>query len=44
MRMNEILQAENYNMVELDSASGKCKEINNLQGQFSDLISDYKFT
>ena len=44
MRMHEILQAENYNDVSLDTSSGKCKEIKNLQDQFSDLISDYKFT
>ena len=31
MRMNEILQADNYNEVHLDSSSGKCKEIKGLQ-------------
>ena len=31
MRMNEILQEENYNEVSLDTSSGKCKEIKNLQ-------------
>ena len=31
MRMNEILQANNYNEVHLDSSSGKCKEIKELQ-------------
>lgn len=31
MRMNEILQEENYNEVSLDSSGGTCKEIKNLQ-------------
>ena len=44
MRMNEILQEDNYNEVQLDSSSGQCKEIKDLQKKFSDLISDYKFT
>ena len=44
MRMNEILSEENYNEVHIDSSSGECKEIEDLQNQFSDLISDYKFT
>jgi hypothetical protein len=30
--------------VHLDSSSGKCKEISDLQDSFKDLISDYKFT
>ena len=42
--MNEILQEDNYNEVQLDSSSGQCKEIKDLQKKFSDLISDYKFT
>ena len=44
MRMNEILQEDNYNEVQLDCSSGQCKEIKDLQKKFSDLISDYKFT
>ena len=43
-RMNEILKANNYNELGLDSSSGKCQEIRELQVQFSHLISDYKFT
>ena len=31
-RMNEIMQEGNYNEVNLDDSSGKCKEINSLQG------------
>ena len=44
MRMTEILQEDNYNEVQLDSSSGQCREIKDLQKKFSDLISDYKFT
>ena len=43
-RMNEILQEDNFNDFNLDSKDGKCKEIMDLQDQFSELISDYKFT
>ena len=42
--MNEIIQANNYDDVNFDNSSGKCKEIKALQVQFSHLISDYKFT
>ena len=43
-RMTEILQSDNVDDVNLDSSQGKCKEICKLQAEFSDLISDYKFT
>lgn len=43
-RMMEILQQDNYDSVNLDSKVGTCKEISDLQEQFNDLISDYKFT
>ena len=44
MRMNEILQDDNYDQSALEGQSGGCEEIAKLQAQFSDLISDYKFT
>ena len=43
MRMNEILQDDNFDEVSLGQGGG-CEEIAKLQAQFSDLISDYKFT
>lgn len=43
-RMNEILKADNYNECDFNTGLSQCKEIKNLQDQFSDLISDYKFT
>lgn len=44
MRMTEILQGDSYDQINLEGSSAGCKEIGDLQTQFSDLISDYKFT